>query len=67
MDPADEEIHTVMISLVPQGLVGIDILRNCQNPHKKGLVMMVKIRLWSLLVQILCMTLSVWPWANYFS
>lgn len=43
MDPADEEIHTVMISLVPQGLVGIDILRNCQNPHKKGLVMMVKI------------------------
>lgn len=43
MDPAEEEIHTVMISLVPQGLVGIDILRNCHNSHKKGQVMMVKI------------------------
>lgn len=43
MDPADEEIHTVMISLVPQGLLGIDILRNCHDSHKKGQVMMVKI------------------------
>ena len=43
MDPADEEILTVMISLVPQVLLGIDILRNCHDSHKKGQVMMVKI------------------------
>ena len=43
LGPADEEIHTVVISLAPQGLVGIDILRNCHDSHKKGQIMMVKI------------------------